>query len=55
MATKTHHRSRRSRRIRRVRKAICRQWLARLVAHTLAIIVLMLVARWLHLPVPDTP
>lgn len=55
MATKAHHRSRRSRRMRRIRKAICRHWLARLVARTLAILVLMFVARWLHLPVPDAP
>jgi hypothetical protein len=52
MATKAHHRSRRTRRLRRVRKAICDQWLIALLARTLTTILLMLVAHWLHLPVP---
>ena len=50
MATKAHHHSRRSRRLHRVRKAVCGQWLLVLLARTLAAILLMVVARWLHLP-----
>jgi hypothetical protein len=52
MATKAHHRSRRSRRLRRVRNEFCGQWLLALLARMLTTILLMLVARWLHLPVP---
>lgn len=52
MATKAHHHSRRSRRLRRVGNAVCGQWLLALIARTLASIILMVVARWLHLPVP---
>jgi len=51
MATRAHHRSRRSR-LRRVRKAVCGQWLLALIARTLATVLLMVVARWLHLPMP---
>jgi hypothetical protein len=52
MATEAHHRSRRSRRLRRVRNAVCGQWLLALIARTLATVLLMVVARWLHVPVP---
>jgi hypothetical protein len=51
MATKAHHHERRPRRrLRRIRKAVCGQWLLDLLAHTLASIVVALVASWLHLP-----
>jgi len=52
MATRAHHRSRRSRRLRRVRSAVCGQWLLALTARTLSTVLLMVVARWLHLPMP---
>lgn len=52
MATRAHHRSRRSRRLRRVRNAVCGQWLLALIARTLSTVLLMVVARWLHLPLP---
>jgi len=52
MATRAHHRSRRSRRLRRVRNAVCGQWLPALIARTLSTVLLMAIARWLHLPVP---
>lgn len=51
MAAKAHYRSRRSRRLRRVCNVICGQWLLVLLARTLTTMLLMLVARWLHLPV----
>lgn len=50
MATKAHHRSRNSRR--RVSKTLAGQWLVALLARTLANVLLMVVAHWLHLPVP---
>jgi hypothetical protein len=49
MATKAHQHSRRSR---RVRKAVCGQWLLALTTRTLSTVLLMVVARWLHLPMP---
>lgn len=52
MATRAHQHSRRSRRLRRFRKAVCGQWLLSLTARTLSTILLMVVARWLHLPMP---
>jgi hypothetical protein len=52
MATKVHHRSRRSRRPLVVRNAVCGQWLLALIARTLSTVLLMVVARWLHLPLP---
>jgi hypothetical protein len=52
MATRTHHRSRRYRRLRRVRNAVCGQSLLTLIARTLSTVLLMVVARWLHLPMP---
>jgi hypothetical protein len=52
MATKAHHRKRHSRRLRHVRKTLRGQWLLILLAHTLATIVVMVAAKWLHLPVP---
>jgi hypothetical protein len=50
MATKAHHRSRRFRRLRRIRKTVGHQWLLVLVSHTLATLLLMVVARLLPLP-----
>lgn len=50
MANKSHHHSRRSRR--RVCKTLCGQWFVALLARTLTTVLLMVVARWLHLPVP---
>jgi hypothetical protein len=52
MATRAHQYSRRSRRLRRVHTAACGQWLLALIARTLSTVLLMVVARWLHLPVP---
>jgi hypothetical protein len=52
MATRAHPHSRRSRRLRRARNAVCGQWLLALIAHTLSTVLLMVVARWLHLPMP---
>ena len=52
MATKAHHRPRRSRRGRRVRNAVCGQWVLALIARALSTLLLMVVARWLHLPMP---
>jgi hypothetical protein len=51
MTTKAHHSSRNSRR--RVCKTLAGQWFVALLARTLANILLMIVARWLHLPVPS--
>jgi hypothetical protein len=48
MATKAHRHTRRSRRAPNTN--IRSQWLVALVARTLASLLLMLVARWLHLP-----
>jgi hypothetical protein len=48
MATRAHQHSRRPRGLRRV----CGQWLLALIARTLSTVLLMVVARWLHLPVP---
>jgi hypothetical protein len=50
MATRAHQHSRRSRRLRRY--AVCGRWLLPLIARTLSTVLLMVVARWLHLPVP---
>lgn len=50
MATRAHQHSRRSHR--RVRNAVCGQWLLSLLARTFSTILLMVVARWLHLPLP---
>lgn len=52
MATKAHQHAQRSRRLRRVRNAARGQWLLALVARSFATILLMVVARWLHLPMP---
>jgi hypothetical protein len=52
MATRAHQHSRRSRRLRRVCNAVCGQWLLALIARTLSTVLLMVVARWLHLPMP---
>jgi hypothetical protein len=52
MATRAHHRTRHFRRLRRVRNAVCDQWLLALIARTLSTVVLMVIARWLHLPMP---
>jgi hypothetical protein len=52
MATRAHQHSRHSRRLRRVRNAFCGQWLLALIARTLSTVLLMVVARWLHLPLP---
>lgn len=52
MANRAHHRSRRFRRLRRICNAVCRQWLLALIARTLSTVLLMVVARWLHLPMP---
>lgn len=51
MATNAHHRSH-YRRLGRVRNALCGQWLLALIARTLSTLLLMVVARWLHLPMP---
>jgi hypothetical protein len=48
MANRARQRSRRFRGLRRV----CNQWLLALIARTLSTILLMVVARWLHLPMP---
>ena len=54
MATKAHHHSRRSRRrLRRIRKAVCGRWLLDQLVRTLTTILLMIVARWLHLSGPQ--
>jgi hypothetical protein len=50
MATKAHHCSRNSRH--RISKTLAGQWLVALLARTLANVLLMIVARWLHLTVP---
>jgi hypothetical protein len=50
MATKSHHRSRRFRRLRRVRRTVGHQRLLVLLSHTLATLLLMVVARLLPLP-----
>jgi hypothetical protein len=50
MATKAHHRSRLSRRLRRIRRTVSHQWLLVLLSHTLATLLLMVVARLLPLP-----
>jgi hypothetical protein len=52
MATRAQQHSWRSRRLHRVRNVQCGQWLLALLAHTLSTVLLMVVARWLHLPVP---
>jgi hypothetical protein len=52
MAPRAHRRSRRYRRLPRVRNAVCRQWLLTLIARTFSTVLLMVVARWLHLPMP---
>jgi hypothetical protein len=52
MATRAHQHSRRSRRLRRVRNAVCDHWLLAPIARTLSTVLLMVVARWLHLPLP---
>jgi hypothetical protein len=52
MATTAHHHSRRSRRLHRVCNAVCGQWLLALIARTLSTVLLMVVACWLHLPMP---
>lgn len=52
MATRAHRRSRRFRRLHCVRNAVCGQWLLALFARTLSTILLMIVSRWLHLPMP---
>lgn len=49
MATRAH---RRSRRLRRVRNTVRSQWLLALIARMLSTVLLMVVARWLHLPMP---
>jgi hypothetical protein len=52
MATRAHHHSRRYRRLRRVRNVVCGQWLLALMARTLSTVLLMVIARWLHLSMP---
>jgi hypothetical protein len=52
MATRARQHSRRFRRLRRVCNAVCGQWLLALIARTLSTVLLMVVARWLHLPMP---
>lgn len=52
MATRAHQHSRRARRLRRVRNAVRGQWLLALIARTLSTVLLMVVSRWLHLPMP---
>lgn len=52
MATRAHQHSRRSRCLRRIRRAVCNQWLLALIARTLSTVLLTVVARWLHLPMP---
>jgi hypothetical protein len=52
MATRAHQHSQRSRHLRSVRNAVCGQWLLALIARTLSTVLLMVVARWLHLPMP---
>lgn len=52
MAPKAHRHTRRFRRPQRIRNAVCGQWLLVLLARTLATILLMVIARWLHLPMP---
>jgi hypothetical protein len=52
MATKSHSRARRSRRLSRVGQPLRSQWLLVLLAHTLATLLQMVVASWLHLPGP---
>ena len=52
MATRAHHCSRRYHRLRRVRNAVRDQWLLALIARTLSTVLLMVFARWLHLPMP---
>jgi hypothetical protein len=49
MATKAYHRPRH---LRRVRNAVCGQGLLALIARMLSTVLLMVVARWLHLPMP---
>jgi hypothetical protein len=49
MATKSH---RHSARRRSVGSALRQQWLVALIARTTATVLLMVVARWLHLPMP---
>ncbi len=51
MATKSHPHSTRQR-ARHVGAAVCRHWLVVLGARTVTTIVLMIVARWLHMPPP---
>jgi hypothetical protein len=51
MTTRAHHRSRHYRHLRRVRNAVCGQWLLALIARTLSTVLLMVMARWLHLPI----
>lgn len=50
MATKSHDRLRNSRR--RVGKTLAGQWFVALLARMLANVLLMVVAHWLHLPMP---
>lgn len=50
MATKAHHRSRHV--SHRACKTLTGRWLVALLARTLVNVLLMVVARWLHLPVP---
>lgn len=52
MATRAHQHSRRSRRLRRPDNVFCGQWLLALIARALSTALLMVVARWLHLPAP---
>jgi hypothetical protein len=52
MATRAHQHSRRSRCLGRVGNAIFGRWLLALIARTLSTVILMVVARWLHLPMP---
>lgn len=52
MATKSHPHSTRQR-ARHVGAAVCRHWLVVLGARTVTTIVLMIVARWLHMPPPS--
>lgn len=47
MATKSHHRAAPHRTL---RPSSYRQWLLKLAARTFTTIVLMIVSRWLHLP-----
>jgi hypothetical protein len=52
MATRAQQHSRRSRRLHRGRNAQFGQWLLALLARTLSTVLLMAIARWLHLPMP---